>query len=226
MAHFQPTVTFKPAAPDHIPDEFAPAIALLLQLHQDQALQAIHDRLKIRREGGFCAFDVFLFFLLYFSSTHRTGLRKFAQRLRPYHRAIAALAQRDALPSASSVSRALNRVQMDLIEPDIPWLLTQATGADDLLKHPCVQTLDANGHYWQVFDFDPTNTTLRHRALPADPQLPLPIRRAEALAQPGYSGRKRGEIQFRRSLLQHAGSGLWLHMGADSGCARQRRVAS
>lgn len=35
--------------------------------------------------------------------------------------------------------------------------------------------------------------------------------RADQMAIPGYQGRKRGEIVFRRATLQHAGSGVYLN---------------
>ncbi len=59
--------------------------------------------------------------------------------------------------------------------------------------------------------------TLRHRALPESDELPAPIRRSKELAQPGYSGRKRGDVQLSRAMLLHSGMGLWTHARQRSG---------
>jgi hypothetical protein len=49
-----------------------------------------------------------------------------------------------------------------------------------------------------------------YRALPVVDGTPDARRRSASMAEPGYSGRKRGDVQFKRASLQHAGSGLWL----------------
>lgn len=88
---------------------------------------------------------------------------------------------------------------------------------DPLLGHPAVLTYDALGRGWHVFDLDPTVKALRHRALPERDDLPEPRRRCQDTAAPGYAGRKRGDMVFRRIAVQHAGSGAWLHAHLSAG---------
>ena len=83
------------------------------------------------------------------------------------------------------------------------WLLAGVPEIDEVLEHPVVLTRDACGNGWHVLDLDPTVTTLRHRALPADDDLPEARRRSEETGAPGHSGRKRGDIVHRRVTVQH-----------------------
>src|SRR5690606_30951943 len=124
---------------------------------------------------------------------------------------------RQKLPAPASVSRALDAVEPALLREASPWLLTEAPGVLDVLRHPAVMTYDAHGHAWHVFDLDPTVRTLRHRALPAGDDLPEAERRSRATGAPGHSGRKRGDVQFRRVDVQHAGAGLWVHTHLHQG---------
>ena len=123
---------------------------------------------------------------------------------------LAALAHRDKLASRSAVCRGLADVELELLRPASEWLLSEGAGIDVLLRHPAVLTYDAQGKGWHVYHYDPTVSTLRHRALPVGKDLPAPRRRSERTAAPGYSGRKRGNVQVRRGTLQHGGSGAWL----------------
>jgi len=117
----------------------------------------------------------------------------------------------ESLSEATGVYVTLNPVEPALIRESTSWLLTEAPDIDAVLRHPAVLTYDAQGRGWQVFDLDPTVRTLRHRALPVDDDLPEAMRRSEETGAPGYSGRKRGDIQFRRTDVQHSGSGMWVH---------------
>jgi hypothetical protein len=196
---------------DRIPDFLGEGVALVLDLLRRGVLAQVGERLHIRREGGYSGFDVVLFFLFYFSATRAVGIRKFWEGIRPYGKKLAATAERKRLATPSSLSRALDAVEPDLIRPVSPWLLSEGAGIDVVLEHPAVQTYDATGRGWHVFDFDPTVTTLRQRALPEGDDLPTAMRRAKRTAKAGYPGRKRGDVQFRRGTLQHLGSSAWLH---------------
>lgn len=202
-------VTWKEADRERIPDDLAEGAALVLDLERRGVLEAIGERVRIRREGGYCGFDILLFLLLYFAVRQSLGLRKFWGLVRGCGHKLAALGRRRQLPSPASVSRALDSVEPELLRPASEWLLSAGAGIDAVLRHPSVQTYDARGEGWHVFDFDPTVTTLRHRALPEGDDLPAARRRAKQ-ASAGYAGRKRGDVQFRRGTLQHAGSGAWL----------------
>ena len=202
-------VTWKDADPERIPDDVAEGAALVVDLERRGVLEAIGARVRIRREGGYCGFDILLFLLLYFAVRQSIGLRKFWDLVHGCGDKLAALGRRRQLPSPASVSRALDSVEPELLRPAGEWLLSEGAGIDPVLHHPSVQTYDARGEGWHVFDFDPTVTTLRHRALPEGDDLPAARRRSKQ-ASAGYSGRKRGDVQFRRGTLQHAGSGAWM----------------
>jgi hypothetical protein len=211
-------VTEKPIDPTRLPDALVEGTAILTALARRGIIDQIAQCVRIRRQGGYCALGVVLYLLLYFASGLRCGLRGFWNKtLQHHHNAIAAIAGRRSLPTPSSLSRALGRVEEDLIRPIAPWMLQQVVDIDDLLRHPAVHTFDANGESRHVIDYDPTKSVLRQRGLPHDPDLPLPQRLADTIAAPGHTGRKRGNMVFRKNVAQHAGAGLWLHAHLSPG---------
>jgi hypothetical protein len=212
MARRAAEVTWCKASDEKIPDALVEGEVLVLDLERRGMLEQVGERVRIRRKGGYCGFDVLLFLLLFFASSSTVGIRKFWARAQPFQRRLAAVAGRESLASPSAVSRALDKVEIDMLRPTSEWLLWEGAGIEALLRHPMVQTYDARGAGWHVFDFDPTVTTLRHRALPEGDDLPAACRRSAELASPGFSGRKRGDVQIRRGTLQHAGSGAWLQV--------------
>jgi hypothetical protein len=166
--------------------------------------------LQIQREGGYAGIDALLLLLYYFSSGQRVGLKEFCEEARCKHAELAAVGGRKRLPTQASLSRLLTAVDADLARDFGCWLLRTAVDIRSVLNHPSVLTRDAMGEGWHIFDWDPTVSTLRHRALPVVEGTPDGRRRSESLAKPGYTGRKRGDVQFSRATLQHSGSGLWL----------------
>ncbi|MBM4319842.1 MAG: hypothetical protein FJ125_07745, partial [Deltaproteobacteria bacterium] len=164
------------------------------------------DATRIRRQGGYCWFDIWLLLLIFFTTGAAQGVKGLWEELRPFGKRLAALAGRKRLASPSSVSRALDAAENELVRPVAGKLLLEVTECEKVLQHPASQTYDTLGRAWHVFDLDPTVTTLRQRALPEDEALPEPKRRACDTGAPGYSGRKRGDLQFRRVTVQHAGS--------------------
>lgn len=217
MARNAVRVTFEGPDQRRIPDALTSGTALLADLHQRGIVAEMGRRLRIRRQGGYAALDVVLLLFVYFSTARRFGVRALWDLLLPYVRRVAAVAGRRRLPSPASLSRALDAVETKLLREDAHWLLTGVSEIDDVLRHPAVQARDANGRRWHVFDVDPTVTTLRHRALPLDDDLPEPRRRSEDTAAPGHSGRKRGDMQFRRVTAQHSGSSAWVHAHLSTG---------
>jgi hypothetical protein len=222
MARRGPDVAWTKGEPERIPDSLARGVTLLLDLAGRGQLAELAKRVRIRREGGYSGFDVLLCLLLYFASTGRTGLKKFWEVARPHKKRLGALAERTTLPSPSSVSRALDSVELERLRPITRWVLMEMSGIEPVLRHPAVQAYDGRGEGWHLFDYDPTVHALRHRALPEDgddeeeeedydeDDLPEARRRSVRIATPGYPGRKRGDVQLRRGTLQHAGSGAWL----------------
>ena len=211
MARGRIQVTYKSSDTARIPDLLIEGAAWLVDLQQRGILTAVGDRVLIRRQGGYSGLDVWLALLLFLSTGPGQGIRGFWDVIRPHVVQLASLAGRRRLPSPASLSRALDSVEPDLLREASGWLLTGVAEVDDLLRHPAMQTYDAQAQGWHVFDLDPTVTTLRHRALPVDDDLPEPRRRSDDTGAPGHAGRKRGDIQFRRITVQHAGSGVWVH---------------
>lgn len=210
-------VTFKAVDASRIPDALVEGTALLVDLRQRGFLDEVAKRLQIRRQGGFCGFDVWVVLFLYMSVGPTMGVRRFWDVLRPHMTALAALAGRRRLPSPASLSRALDAVEPELLRTHAAWLLTGFPEVDAVLRHPAMLTGDARGEGWLVVDLDPTVTTMRHRALPLGEDLPEPRRTSEDTGAPGHAGRKRGDIQHRRVTVQHAGSGIWLHAHLSKG---------
>jgi hypothetical protein len=220
MARSSIKVTYKEVDTARVPDALTEGATWLMLLGSRGVVEAVGKRLHIRRQGGFSGLDVLLGLLVFFTTGAVDGLRPFWERHGSHLKRIAALAGRRGLPSPASLSRALGSVEVELLRGDgtADWLLAGACGVDSLLGHPAVQSYDAVGLGWHVFDLDPTVTTLRHRALPEDDdELPEPRRRSQDTGAPGHSGRKRGDLQFRRITVQHAGSGAWLHAHLSPG---------
>jgi len=217
MARGSLEVTYEQPDTKRLPDLLTPGAALLFDLQRRGTLAKLGERLRIRRQGGYSGLDVWLVLLLFFSTGAGRGIRKFWEVVRPHVSQLAALCGRRLLATPASVSRALDAVELDLLRAESLWLLADVPEIEPVLKHPAVQTYDARGGGWHVFDLDPTVTTLRQRALPVDDDLPEPRRRSKDTGAPGHSGRKRGDIQFRRVTVQHSGSGLWVHAHLSAG---------
>ena len=218
MARGSVEVTYDTVDASRIPDILTEGAALLVDLLQRGVIAAVGERLRIRRQGGYSALDVWLLlWLFYTAGAKNKGVRPFWRVLGPCVKRVAALAGRRSLPSPASLSRALDSVELELLRPTSSWLLTGIAEVDEVMRHPVAKSYDAKGEAWQVFDLDPTVTTLRQRGLPADKDLPEPRRRAEDTGAPGHSGRKRGDLQFRRVTVQHAGSGMWVHAHLSPG---------
>ncbi len=218
MARGSLEVTYDKVDASRIPDILTEGAALLVDLLQRGVIASVGERLRIRRQGGYCALDVWLVLWLFYTAGAKSqGVRAFWRVLGPCVGRVAALAGRQSLPSPSSLSRALDAVEPELFRPTASWLLTGIAEVDEVMGHPVAMSYDAKGEAWQVFDLDPTVTTLRQRGLPVDEDLPEPRRRAENTGAPGHSGRKRGDLQFRRVTVQHAGSGAWVHAHLSTG---------
>lgn len=217
MARVRRHITSKRRDEAILPSRLSEGVALVMKQEASGLLEKVGQWLKIKRQGGYPALDIYLFLLLYFTSDAGGSLKVFWEWVRGSGERLAALAGRRSLPSASAVSRALSAVEAPLIRKASHSLLLRTSTALEILKHPCVQHLDACGQPWHVFDLDPTVTPLRQRQLPEREELPEPQRRAAELGLPGHTGRKRGDLVFRRMAVQHSGSGLWIHCHLSPG---------
>lgn len=211
------TVTWMSVDASRLPDWASEGVALIADLERRGFLGPLAERLRIRREGGYCGIDVFVFLLYFFSSRLGVGIKTWWYRARVCKVALAALAGRTNLASSTSVARALDAVDAESMRAQYRWMLFDVAGAEPVLRHPSVLSRDATGRGWQVFDFDGTVHAIRHRALPEGDDLPEGHRRSELMSAPGYTGRKRGDVQVYRATLQHSGSGLWLYASMAPG---------
>ncbi len=207
----------KRVANERLPEWANSGVVIIEWLRQQGLWEKATDRLRIQREGGYAGIDALVFFIYYFASGLRLGVKEFSDHAREFHKQLAAVGQRQRLPTQASISRILAAADTACACEFGSWLLQTAPGVTEVLRHPSVLTRDGVGEGWHVFDWDPTVTTLRHRALPVFDGMPEGRRRSEALAKPGYPGRKRGDVQFSRATLQHAGSGLWLGIEMSPG---------
>ena len=206
----------KKATTDRLPEWANEGAVLVEWLHERGLLDRVAQRLQIQREGGYVGLDLVVFLVFFLTSKLCGGIKGFGKRVRPFQRQLAAMAGRKSVPAPPSVSRILGAVDDAHGEALGGWLLIEACEAATVLRHPSVRTRDATGREWHVFDLDPTTTVLRQRALPEFEDMP-PARRRAVEAQPGYTGRKRGDVQLSRMTLQHAGSGLWMGLWTAPG---------
>ena len=215
----RPSVSVSCSGPDYsrVPRALVESITLCADFAQRGVLEALGQKVHINRQGGYSGFDVWLVLFLYLSGGSGKGIRKFYEEILPLVQQVGALAGRKRLMSPASISRALDSVEESLIRPIASWLLLDLAEIDPVLRHPSALTYDATGDGWHVFHLDPTVTTLRQRGLPADDELPEARRRSAETGRPGHAGRKRGNLQFRRITVQHAGSGAWVHAHISKG---------
>jgi hypothetical protein len=217
MTRPPPSVTCTNEHSARLPDWTTSGVTMVLALERRSQLEPLTGRARIRREGGYAGFDVVLFFVYYFASQLLKGVRTYWEDdARSFGVQLAAVGGRKRLATPASLSRALSAVEFEDTRALGPWLLRVASGIEAVMRHPAALIWDALGLPWHVFDYDPTVHALRQRALPAGDDLPKPIRRCVELA-PGYSGRKRGDIQLHRATLQHTGSSVWLDLQAAPG---------
>lgn len=212
MSRFEHKITLTKRNKARLADLISKPSAIILILFNAGKIKQAGEKLKVRRQGGYCAADAWLLLIVWLQTGAQIGLKTLWNGvLRSCNRQVAGLAGRKRLPSPAALSRLLNSMEFHLLRPAALWLLTNVPEVSPLLTHPGSQTYDTRGRAWHVFDLDPTVTTLRQRALLSGDDLPEPMRRADGFAKPGYSGRKRGDVQVRRMTVQHAGSGVWVH---------------
>ena len=221
MARPTVNVTHDVRSSSRIPDWCVHSVLLLRHLDVAGNLEQVRDLLRIQRQGGYAGYDLFVFLFVFLASGLKMGIRPFWGAVDPWKRQVAAIAECRTLPSPASVSRALQKVSPELVRDLALPLLVENTGVLEVMKHPSAQMLDAQGRAWHVFHKDGTRQVLRQRSLPrATDELPAAQRRATE-AQPGYPGRKRGEVQAHRAVLQHGGSSAWLMSDVSPGNGRR-----
>ena len=181
MAERRRVVFGKRVPSNRLPDWASTGVVILEWLRRQGLLQEVTDGLKIQREGGYAGIDAFVFLTYYFTSGLDMGIKEFSEQAREHHKQLAAIGERKRLPTQSSMSRILAAVEAERAQEFGSWLLRDAADIAPVLQHPSVLTRDALGEGWHVFDWDPTVTALRHRALPVFDDTPDARRRSESL---------------------------------------------
>lgn len=186
------------------------AAALVLYRSNSQGLiDRLGRWLPLSRRGGHDARSLFALGVSFLLAGPSFGIRPFTSSLDPaWTSALAAAAGVRSLPSCASVSRALADLEPAQARAAIDRLLADDPATGAALSSPHVLHRDARGEGWHLLDLDPTVTPFQRRELPTGSDLPSPGRLAPG--QPGYTGRKRGQLRTRTVPVMHAGAGLWL----------------
>ena len=172
-----------------------------------------------RRAGSYELVDVVLFFSAMFTSAARdTSIGDFAEQSAEYGHELAAIGGRNRWMTQSTVSRALAAVTREsavLVADKLLAAITDRVQRSEL----CLKSgyRDGAGARITVLHWDGTVEATRQRALPESDGLPAAIRLSDSLSEPGYSGRKRGEVIFSRSIASDATTGAWLHVDLCAG---------
>lgn len=125
-----------------------------------------------RKKGSFSRYDLFVFFVYFFTARHPGGVRLFSEEAARFGVELSAVARRRALATAASVSRGLDKVDVPSFRRAAPWMLNRGDGMDALLRNPAVLFRGARGAAFHLFDLDKTVTVLMQRPLPAGDGLP------------------------------------------------------
>ena len=207
---------------EELPERLQEAAVLYHKLGHEW-FESLSRKAPVLRSDGYQLPTLMLFFFALFTGEFRASIRHVSNTLaRQKNRLLAACCGFIGFPSQASVSRFLQSVCQDRLEEEMSWMLAFShETARRLMRHAGGACRDTFGASWQIFDLDPTSTVVRQRGLPEGKELPPPKRRLDEIAGPGYPGRKRGEALFRRAVLQHTGSSLWLgswlrYAGGDS----------
>ena len=181
-----------------------------------------------RRAGAYEVCDLLLFLCCFFSASNRgESIASFAERSGELGSELAAIGDRRCWMTQGSVSRAFSAVELGFAQELSKRLL--AVSSRPVACSPlCAATgyFDGEGAAWWVGHWDTTVNTMRKRALPEGDDLPQPHRHVDDLGSPGYPGRKRGDVQFSRSVLQDAVSAVWLHLDIEPGNGSLRNLIS
>lgn len=193
-----------------IPSWFGEITLMAHYLRRVGVLAAIEERVRFarRRFGWYEVIDFVAILIGYTISGERT-LEDFYDRLLPFALPFMSLFGRDRLPARSTLSRFLAAFDQVAVEA------LRSLFLEDVLARPRTDELsgglwDRCGGQWLVFDVDGTRQAARQRALPKTSDRPAPQRRLRGICEPGYTGRKRGEIVRTRTTVLQAHTHQWL----------------
>ena len=216
MAAKRLNVTAQQREPGEIPEVFTAGLAAWTLLQARGVFKEIGRRFRLQRKGGCTGVELVakLFLMMFCGLKGQRALERAATG----HRSTLAVALDVARwHGQSSMSRAMASVTVSQSNEMADWLLGGALGVGDLDCDASAMHRDTLGEHWRVFDVDGRVKAIRQRGLPEGDDLPDPKRLAETIAKAGYPGRKRGEVQFHRMILQDAGTGRWLGVRSGPG---------
>jgi hypothetical protein len=216
MTHSSLLIQITPESLPSAPSWLGEVAVVAQMLKHTGLLHAIQDHVQFARArfGNSDTIDFVVVLLGYALSGERT-LKAYYTRLSPFADAFMALFGRDRLPDRSTLSRFLAALDQVTVEA-----LRTLFQADLVARTPFASVggmWDRSGQQYVVVDVDGTKQAARQRALPQLPSLPLPHRRFDLVAAPGYKGRKRGEVVRTRTAILQAHTHQFLGTFGGSG---------
>jgi len=157
---------------NELPEWLSEGVLVIDYLARRRTLEQVALRLRVRRQGGYAGIDVFVFLVVFLCCRLPLCIKDFGEKIRRDTKRLAAVVGRKRLPTPSSVSRLLSAVSHEHVRLLGGWLLVSGCEPENVLRHPLASSRDTRGDGWHVFDWDPTVTALRHRALPEGAGLP------------------------------------------------------
>jgi hypothetical protein len=193
-----------------VPNWFGEITLLAQHWKRHGVVTAIEDQVRLarRRFGTYEVIDFVAMLLGYASSGERT-LKEYSERVQPFKTTLMGLFERAELPHRSTLSRFLAVFNEQAVEA------LRRLFVADILARPVSPEgsgglWDRTGQHWVVFDVDGTRQAARQRALPHPNDRPAAQRRLVPVCQPGYLGRKRGEVVRTRTTVAHSHTHQWL----------------
>ncbi len=128
-----------------VPSIFLEGALMLQRLATRGVLQDIAERVRVRRQGGFCGVDGLVFLVLYFTGCAGQKLRAVDGMCEDAKVRLGDLAARDRVMYQSSLSRLLAAVDKGEASTFIHWLLLEASGVKVALQSAIAQVVDVQG---------------------------------------------------------------------------------
>lgn len=216
-----PSVTHSSRSSSDLPDCFSELVIHWRHLVSLGLVEAVSERLILDRTDGCCGVELFGH-LMAMWTFGQIGQRALQRAVRGHTQELSALLGLRRWTTQASMSRALKCVERESCHEFTDWLLTQAVAPADVELAEAAFHHDSFGSPWRVVDIDGRVRTFRQRKLPASDKLTPPKRHSDRLATPGYSGRKRGEVQYHQMVVQDAGAGRTLSLSMAPGNGEHR----
>jgi hypothetical protein len=206
-----------------VPNWFGEIVLLAQYWKQQGVLTAIEDQVRLarRRFGTYEVIDFVVMLLGYASRGERT-LKSYSERVQPFKTALMGLFERAEMPHRSTLSRFRPVRWTGAVFNEGAVEALRRLFVADLLARPVSPEgigglWDRAGQHWVVFDVDGTRQAARQRALPHPDDRPAAQRRLVPVCQPGYLGRKRGEVVRTRTTVAQSHTHQWLGTFGGSG---------